>query len=227
MLPKLSNREFETLTQGARILEKDGKGLKVLRLPDARILKLFRRKRLLSSQLWAPHALRFSQNAKALLKRGIPTISVEKVFTLPEMQRQAVLYHELPGTTLRQWLQEHPGDEATALIEQFGRFAAKLHDEGVLFRSLHFGNVLVTPNQELALIDIVDMSFNHRSPLSTQQRIRNFAHIGRYTEDRKLLTQTGRDTFFDAYLATCQCPPKTHALLKKAFIDSLHSKTKR
>ena len=227
MLPKLSNYEFEALTQDAQILEQDGFGLKVLRLPNARILKLFRRKRLLSSQLWAPHALRFGQNAKTLLKRGIPTISVERVFALPEMQRKAVIYHELPGATLRQWLQAHQADENITLIEQFGHFVAKLHEKGILFRSLHFGNVLVNSEQEFALIDIVDMSFNRRSPLSTEQRIRNFAHIGRYTEDRKLLTQPCRDTFFEAYLAASQCPPKTHALLKKAFIDSLHSKTKR
>mgnify|MGYP000032124652 FL=1 len=223
MLPKLSNREFEVLTQGARILEKDGFGLKVLRLPDARILKLFRRRHWLSSQLWAPHAQRFDRNAKTLLKRGIPTISVEQIFALPAMQRQAVLYHELPGITLRQWLREHDGDEAKALIEQFGRFVAKLHTEGVLFRSLHFGNVLVTPEQNLALIDIVDMSFRRGGALTTSQRIRNFVHIGRYTEDRTLFTQTGEHTFIDAYLAACSLTPETGSTLKNAFLKGLRA----
>lgn len=223
MLPTLSNHEFEELTQGARILEQDGFGLKVLRLPDARILKLFRRKRLLSSQLWAPHALRFDRNAKTLLNRGIPTISVEKIFALPEMQRQAVLYHELPGITLRHWLREHEGDEARALIEQFGRFVAKLHAEGVLFRSLHFGNVLVTPEHDLALIDIVDISFRRRGPLTTQQRIRNFVHIGRYTEDRTLFTQTGERTFIEAYLSACQPSPKVRTTLTQAFLEGLRA----
>ena len=115
MLPQKSNAEFDELTQGAQVLEQDGFGLKVLRLPDARILKLFRRKRWLSSQLWAPHAARFDRNAKTLLKRGIPTLTVEQIFAVPEMQRQAVLYRELPGTTLRQWLRDHGGDEATAM----------------------------------------------------------------------------------------------------------------
>ena len=221
MLPNLSNREFEALTQGAQILEEDGFGLKVLRLPDARILKLFRRKRLLSSQLWAPHAQRFDRNAKALLKRGIPTISIEKTFELPEMERTAVLYHELPGITLRQWLREHEGDEAKALIEQFGRFVAKLHAEGVLFRSLHFGNVLVTPEQDLALIDIVDMSFRRSGALTTQQRIRNFAHIGRYAEDHALFTKTGEQTFIEAYLKAAQVGSEEQATLQTAFLESL------
>ena len=221
MLPTLSNREFETLTQDAQVLEEDGFGLKVLRLPDARILKLFRRKRLLSSQLWAPHAQRFDRNAKALIKRGIPTISVEKTFELPEMERTAVLYHELPGTTLRQWLRDHEGDESKALIEQFGRFVAKLHTEGVLFRSLHFGNVLVTPEHNLALIDIVDMSFRRSGALTTQQRIRNFAHIGRYAEDHALLTKTGGHTFIKAYLDAAQVPAVTSATLQAAWLESL------
>ena len=223
MLPKLSNQEFEALTQGARILEKDGFGLKVLRLPDARILKLFRRRHWLSSQLWAPHAQRFDRNAKTLLKRGIPTISVEQIFALPAMQRQAVLYHELPGITLRQWLREHDGDEAKALIEQFGRFVAKLHTEGVLFRSLHFGNVLVTPEHDLALIDIVDISFRRSGALTTSQRIRNFAHIDRYVEDHTLFTQTGEQTFIEAYLEACPLPKKTCNKLKNAYLEGLRA----
>ena len=204
MLPKLSNREFEALTQGARILEKDGFGLKVLRLPNARILKLFRRRHWLSSQLWAPHAQRFDRNAKILLKRGIPTLSVEKIFALPEMQRQAVLYRELPGTRLRSWLSGHEGHEAEHMIQQFGRFVAKLHTEGVLFRSLHFGNVLVTPEQQLALIDIVD-------------------HIGRYSEDHTLFTQSGEETFIEAYLEACQTSLKVRTTLKGAFLKGLHT----
>lgn len=221
MLPNRSKQELDTLTEGATVLEEDGSGIKVMRLPNQRILKLFRRKRLLSSQLWAPHAQRFANNAKSLLSRGIPTIEVESVFTVTEIERQAVLYHELPGTTLRQWLREHQGDEAKVLIEQFGRFVAKLHAEGILFRSLHFGNVLVTPEQDLALIDIVDMSFRRSGALTPQQRIRNFDHIARYTEDRALFTQTGEQTFIEAYLRACQLTPKVQTTLRNAFSKGL------
>lgn len=222
MLQHLNNREFEALIQGAQILEEDGFGLKVLRLPDARILKLFRRKRLISSQLWAPHALRFQQNAEKLLAKGILTVEIKIAVTIPEISRQAVLYQELPGTTLRTWLNEHEGNEAERLIQQFGHFVAKLHADGVLFRSLHFGNVLVTPDLKLALIDIVDMSFQKHA-LNTQQRIRNFAHIGRYIEDRTLFTQTGEHTFIEAYLETTQLSRNTQSALREAFIAGLHA----
>jgi tRNA A-37 threonylcarbamoyl transferase component Bud32 len=223
MLPNRSKPEFEALTEGATVLEQDGWGIKVLRLPSQRILKLFRRKRLLSSQLWAPHAQRFAGNAKSLLAKGIPTIEIESVFTIAEIDRQAVLYHELPGITLRQWLREHQDDEAKALIEQFGRFVAKLHAEGILFRSLHFGNVLVTPEQDLALIDTVDMSFRRSGPLSTKQRIRNFDHIARYTEDRSLFTQTGEQTFIEAYLTACQLTPEVRTTVRNAFFKGLRA----
>ena len=222
MLPNRSKQELEALTAGATVLEQDGWGIKVWRLPNQRILKLFRRKRLLSSQLWAPHAQRFQSNAAALLAKGILTIEVEAVFAIPGMDRHAVPYHELPGTPLRSWLSHHQGTEAKPLVEQFGRFVAKLHAEGVLFRSLHFGNVLVTPDLDLALIDIVDMSFSKRS-LSTKQRIRNFAHIGRYTEDRALFTQTGEETFIEAYIEAAQLSPNVQASLRDAFSAGLRA----
>jgi hypothetical protein len=78
---------------------------------------------------------------------------------------------ELFGTTLRQQSRKHDGDEAKALIQQFGRCVAKLHAQGVLFRSLHFGNVLVTLEQDLALIDIVDISFRRSGALGKVRRV--------------------------------------------------------
>jgi len=220
MLPNLSKSEFNTLTKDASILQKDGFGLKVLHLADSRILKLFRRKRLLSSQIWAPHACRFQKNAKILRQRGIHTITVESVFNIPELKRQAVFYHALPGTTLRQWLSEHEGAEALTQIEAFARFVATLHAQGILFRSLHLGNVLVKTDGELALIDIVDIGFRWFGPLNTNQRIRNFKHIGRYKEDCALIAKAGQGPFMSAYLKTAHAPHKVQLKLINAFQES-------
>lgn len=200
MLPIKEQSDYEALIAGAELIEKDGHGIKVLRLPDGRMLKFFRRKRLFSSQLWNGYALRFKQNADQLRQRGIATIEVESVFQIPHLDRQAVLYPAIPGTTLRQWLIEHPGKPAQEQIRAFGRFVATLHQKGVLFRSLHLGNVLVTNDDALALIDISDMSFRRTGPLSTWQRVRNLPHIGRYTDDRHLMLQPDATAFIDAYL---------------------------
>lgn len=220
MPSNLSKAEFETLIQDAEVLEQDGFGLKVLRLPNERIIKLFRRKRLISSQLWAPHAWRFDRNAKILRKRKIPTISVESTFEIPEMERQAVIYKELPGTTLRDWLQKHSDSEAKEQIEAFAAFVAQLHAQGILFRSLHLGNVLVTPDNKLALIDIVDMGFRWFGALTIQQRMRNFKHIGRYADDRILIAQSGKDSFMTAYLENAQLPQNKHPMLINSFQES-------
>ena len=201
MLPKKNKAEFDAITEGGTILEKDNLGIKVMRLPKDRIIKLFRRSRSFSSQIWAPHAWRFSRNATILEKRGIQTVTVESIFVVPEIERQAVLYHELPGITLRQYLDEHEGAQCQAKIEKFAQFVAELHKQGILFRSIHLGNVLVTTDGELGLIDIVDMSFRWFGPLFNFQRLRNFKHIARYEKDKILLSKTGNEVFIRAYLS--------------------------
>jgi tRNA A-37 threonylcarbamoyl transferase component Bud32 len=216
-LPKLSKNEFEQLTEGAKILEQDGFGIKVLRLSNQRILKLFRRRRLISSQLWGPHAFRFKMNATKLQKHGIPTVKVEDIYNIPKLDRQAVIYRELQGITLRQWLDEHDDKQVQTKLTAFAHFVAKLHAQGILFRSLHLGNVLVTADEQLALIDIVDMSFRCFGPLSTQQRIRNFKHITRYPKDRTRLTQASENVWIDTYAQAINCSPKVYEQLIQSF----------
>ena len=50
-MQSIDHSTYEALREGAHVLEADGSGDKVLRLADGRMLKLFRRKRLLSSAL--------------------------------------------------------------------------------------------------------------------------------------------------------------------------------
>ncbi|HZJ92281.1 MAG TPA: toluene tolerance protein, partial [Thiopseudomonas sp.] len=59
-------------------------------------------------------------------------------------------------------------------------------DLGVYFRSIHLGNVVLTPECELGLIDISDMKI-FRRPLSKWQRKRNFEHMVRDERDREWL----------------------------------------
>ena len=219
MLPAKNQSAYDALIADAAVIQKDGHGIKVLRLPDGRMLKLFRRKRLISSQLWTSYARRFEQNADQLRQRGIPTIKVESVFQIPHLDRQAVLYPAIPGTTLRQWLIEHPGESAQKKIRAFGAFVAELHKQGVLFRSLHLGNVLVTDDDALALIDISDMSFRRAGPLLTWQRIRNLQHIGRYTHDRQLMVVANPHDFIDAYLDAAELAPGAQSRFRKNFVQ--------
>ena len=174
---RLEHDDYLAMRGGATILEADGFGDKVLRLTDGTMLKLFRRKRLLSSTVWYPYAQRFADNAEALHKRGIPAPVIIAVWRVAVIGRDGVHYQPLPGKTLREMLREGL-DAATEerLKAAFTRFVIRLHDSGVYFRSLHLGNVVYTPEQQFGLIDISDARIGRRS-LSKQLRARNLRRL--------------------------------------------------
>ncbi|MDR0280598.1 MAG: lipopolysaccharide kinase InaA family protein [Paucimonas sp.] len=187
---------YLALREGAQVLEADGSGDKVLRLRDGRMLKLFRRKRLLSSALLFPYAGRFARNAGKLRELGIPSPEVIATYRIPSIQRDAVYYAPLPGDTLRQLLD---APSSATLRCQLGRFVARLHEAGIYFRSLHLGNVVLTPENQLGLIDIADLQCQRRA-LRDSQRERNFHHMLRYPQDRQwLLGDDQGASFLAAY----------------------------
>lgn len=156
-MKRLTTEEYLRLRAGADVLEADSFGEKVLRLADGTILKLFRRKRLLSSAAWYPYAQRFADNAVAMRRRGIAVPEIIAVVRIPGIARDAVHYHPLPGDSLRQLLRAGiDADTRQQLRSAFSRFVIELHEKGVYFRSLHLGNVLHLPDGHFGLIDIAD-----------------------------------------------------------------------
>ncbi|MGE8410912.1 MAG: phosphotransferase [Pseudomonas sp.] len=194
----LDPARYLTLREGAEVLEADGHGDKVLRLSDGSIFKLFRRKRLLTSAAWYPYARRFADNCKALDERQIPCPKVRQVYRIASIERDAVHYSPLPGQTLRQLLEDEEHGEQ--LRAQLGSFMATLHERGIYFRSAHLGNIVLTPEGQLGLIDIADLQV-HRRPLRKSLRLRNFKHMLRYTEDRQWLLKNQGATFLKHYSA--------------------------
>jgi len=81
-------------------------------------------------------------------------------------------------------------------------FVAKLHNEGIYFRSLHFGNILIIDGDGFGLIDVADMKIKDRS-LGIGMRIRNFNHLRRYEIDRNSLKQQ-KDLFIGEYIKMCR-----------------------
>jgi tRNA A-37 threonylcarbamoyl transferase component Bud32 len=196
-MQSIDHNSYEALRKGAHVLEADGSGDKVLKLADGRMLKLFRRKRLLSSALFYPYAQRFADNTRALEQRSILCPKVIAVYRIPSIERDGVYYDPLAGMTIRQL--QNNNEEADALRFKLGGYFAQLHEKGVYFRSLHFGNVVLTPDNQLGLIDIADLRCQKRA-LSDSKRLRNFAHLLRYKEDRQwLLGQDSGDTFIEGY----------------------------
>lgn len=184
----LSENDYRNLIADALVIERDLHGDKVLHLTDGNYLKLFRRKRLISSAAWYPYAQRFADNAKALLSRNIPCPEVVDVFRIASIRRDAVLYRPLPGNTLRELVRNRTA--TTAIRRQLGDFIHMLHESGIYFRSLHLGNIVLTSDGRLGLIDIADLIAKPK-PISLHYRQRNMRHLYRDPADRLWLESEG------------------------------------
>ncbi len=226
-MQKLTAEQYAELTRGAAVLSRDRHGDKVLRRDDGLIIKLFRRKRWLSSALFWPYAVRFANAAERLKQLGIGSVNVTGVYNVPEIQRQIVTYPYIAGETLRDVLTD-PATSAnrrTRLVLALAEFVALLHKKGVYFRAIHLGNVLVRPDETLSLIDVSEATFQ-RGPLRLGQRARNFRPLTRYEEDLHALLNC--DQFLSVYLqharlSSSQC--RSFAKLLKAVCPRLVAAT--
>lgn len=214
-LKPLRFAEYQSLVCGADVLAEDGHGLKVLATSDDRIVKLFRSKRRLSKARLVPYALRFARNAQKLQQLGIPTVNVDGAYRARSIARDLIVYRRLEGETLRDVLADSPENGDKALMS-FAPFLARLHRKGILFRSIHFGNVLVLPQGELGLIDVADLRMRRWGALTMSQRQRNFRHMLRYPEDRIALHRFGVKRFMKLYAEAAALPPAHKAKLKGA-----------
>lgn len=194
----LSHDAYLALRATATVLELDLHGEKVLQLEDGNYLKLFRRKRLISSAAWYPYAQRFADNAAELKERGIPCPEVIGVFRISGFSRDAVRYLPLEGKTLRQVIQTDAAQHD--LTEKLGRFVARLHESGVYFRSLHLGNIVLTPGGTLGLIDIADLR-TQGGALDNNKRKRNLQRLSRDPPDCFWLSGEHKIIFDNAYTA--------------------------
>jgi tRNA A-37 threonylcarbamoyl transferase component Bud32 len=210
---RITPQDYAGLRNDAEVLEADSFGEKVLLLQNGNYIKLFRRKRLLSSAWIWPYAERFARNAAALSAAGIPCPRILGVYRAPHLKRDVVHYAPLPGMTLRQLRERKLADQLHAPL---GQFVSRLHQLGIYFRSLHLGNVVLSPDGQLGLIDIADLKC-HRRPLSERQRLRNLRHLFRDPRDRHWLTS---GPFVSAYLAQSGLNLDASSLLARVHLST-------
>lgn len=198
----INRSRLDLLSERGTVVEEDYYGLKVLRLPDGRFLKFFRRKRLLNKDLLAPAAIRFARHARHLQQLQIPTLTVERLHSIRGEPHSVAIYQPLPGETLRQMLLEHRvGPEQ---MYRVGVFIARLHRLGVYFRSLHPGNI-VLDGQIPGLIDVLDCRIWPWS-LTRWQRRRNWRHFLRCQEDHPQMTGELVDELLCGYRDAADLP---------------------
>ena len=215
LLPRstpISTAEFEQLRAGARLLERDGRGEKVLLTPTNHIIKLFYPRHRITSARIYPYAYRFWNNARKLREKGIITIRCEQLRHDRHNGRYLITYPLLPGTTLRDCLAEvSNGDD---YLDKLATYLVTLHTKGILFRSIHLGNILVLENGDYGLIDVADMSIQQR-PLGLVKRARNFRHLLHDHRDRERLEKYGYDRLLDNYETAAGISGYRRTLLRK------------
>lgn len=175
----LNRDQFEDLIIGSSVLERNIRGLKVLRLQGGDVMKIFRVKNIFSSARIYSYASRFCRNAERLQKISIPTVRIKQLSRIQGTTDAVVIYTPLEGKTLRELLDSR----ALTILEaqKLGQFVAYLHRNGVHFRSLHPGNIVLDSRNVFGLIDIADMSI-YPWRLWCNTRIRSFKHFYRYPE---------------------------------------------
>lgn len=192
----MSSKEYRELADQNKILERDSWGIKVLETADNKIIKIFRLKRLISSAFFFPYALRFKWNSILLKRKGIETVVVTKIVYCREEQRHVLYYKKLAGVSIKSILEKNKHNKV--LLNKLNAYIAMLHEKGIYFRSLHFGNIIVKPDGEFALIDISDMKF-FPYKLLINQRIRNWKQVLKYEFEKTIIDRYGWDIFFDEY----------------------------
>jgi len=213
-MKELSELEYQDLIKNARILERDRAGGKVFLTKDDFILKCFRSKKLFSSSVIWPYAERFKKNSEQLKQMGFCSVNVTETYFIPQQARYAVSYPRLPGKTIRQALSDNPTDLKP--IESMAAFIASLHNQGIYFRSLHFGNILYLDDGQYALIDVVDTHFQ-KSSLNLAKRVRNFKHLARYQTDIDNICHYGNEVFLSSYLQSSELCNVSKFLFRKIY----------
>nr|WP_277052472.1 lipopolysaccharide kinase InaA family protein [Pseudomonas thermotolerans] len=179
-----ANELQDWLSRG-EVLEKDSHGPKVVRLPDGTLLKIFRSRRNPLLARLRPDALRFAERASRLQSLSIRTPEVGELLWLDRGKAvSACLYQPLAGQPLDKLFRD-TREEFDRHLPQLASYILRLHRLGIYFRSLHLGNILLTPDGNFGLIDFLDIRFKGR-PLGRPLVRRNFRHLQRYLERRKV-----------------------------------------
>ena len=190
-------QELENWLSEGRVLEKDGRGPKVVALANGLFLKIFHTRRRPWLARLQPAAQRFARNALLLKRLNIAAPEVLESFWIDKsIGLSGCLYRPLPGCSIEQIYLEDPA-RIDDLLSPLAAFIKQLHQQGIYFRSLHLGNILLQPDGSFGLIDILDLK-KQRRPLNSWQQKRNLAHLTKYL-DRKGLSGFPAQSLIEFY----------------------------
>ena len=135
------------------------------------------RRKLFSSSRTSHKCRQFVQAASRLRQLGFNSPSVRHHGGVEGFGVHWVAYPKIAGETLRQMVANGSAPDCAELA----RFLLRLHAQGVYFRALNMGN-LVLAQGEFALIDVQDTRFFRRA-LTIRERARNLSQIITHPRD--------------------------------------------
>ena len=109
---------------------------------------------------------------------------VETYIKVGDVAKAHKMLETVSGETLRQ-IANKEGFDWEQNLDPLVALIRRLHAAGIYFRSLHLGNIVVTPDNQMGLIDVADLRFL-RAPLSPALVKRNLQHFARYIAREKL-----------------------------------------
>jgi len=188
-----TKEEYDEIVKDAVVLVRENFGNKVLITPNGNIVKAFHHRKRIGSHLTYSHIGHFLKNAFRLKIKNINTLNPIEWFRVKELKRDVVIYPEIPGKSVRDYLAS--GD--VSILGKLARFLACIHKKNVYFRAGHLGNFLIRNDNELALIDVCNVKFR----LDTRRRAKSVAYLFFHDRtDHQAFKRYGFDKFIEEYL---------------------------
>jgi|TARA_Y100000310_G_scaffold3236_1_gene4134 tRNA A-37 threonylcarbamoyl transferase component Bud32 len=192
-MKRWSKRELHRFVQENQVLLGTLERPALMLTQEQQVVKFFYRRKFISTSLLIPQAKRFRSNSIKLKQLGITAPDVSELIYCPDIPVHMAVYEYLKGDDFRVLCSRNDYQ----CIDRLPSYIALLHERGVYFRAIHLGNVLQLDEDELALVDITDLSV--RRKLTIFQRARNIAHLFNSVEDKLLFANYGIRRFLDAY----------------------------
>ncbi len=196
LVKKISERRLLAMYQLGEPVVGPRESPQVLKLADGEYIKFFRHRKLVSTSRIRPQGLQFVRNSLALREYNICAPVCDRMYRCRKHGVDVVRYHGVEGDEIRELVAG--GD--LQLLDRLPAYLEMLHSRGIMFRAIHLANILRTPDDRFALIDISDLDIKG-IPLNTWRRARNILHLLNKRDDREIFTRYGREKFVEGYLA--------------------------
>ncbi|MCP5538271.1 MAG: hypothetical protein H7A51_18815 [Akkermansiaceae bacterium] len=197
-MKQMTTQELDSLCRNGTAIDSQGGYPCVVIHPDQTITKIWAiKKRFFSSNTLSHYATRFVNNAARLAALGIRVPEILEHAKVENSHIRVVKYKSLPGKSMRELLKEDP-DQVD--IPDLCRFIFSLHELGILYRSIHLGNIIQTAPGEYGLIDFTDVKF-YNKPVPLLRRAANLAFPLRYDKDAKRIKKAKLPKILKSYLA--------------------------